>query len=155
MHFRAPLTRNPKTPKPEPPKLCAQRLNPCTQAFVLCVQPPDLRVQPTRPRSDKVRSTTRDAFRVGRGGFSVEGDRLTLALDVGDLRGPRLSAVRFGVFRLRAEVDRLRAKGKPLRVGSGPLQARVGNVAGGGGGWSIGRRVRTCRGVFRNSPTGQ
>jgi hypothetical protein len=24
-----------------------------------------------------------------------------------------------------------------------------------GGGWGVGRRVRACRGVFRNSPTGQ
>jgi hypothetical protein len=112
---------------------------------VLCVQPPDLRVQPSRPRSDKVRNTARDAFSVGREGFSVAGDRLTLALDVEDPRIPRLSALRFGVFRLHAWVDRLRAKvaglrakGKPLRAGSGRLQARVENFAGGSGGVASG-----------------
>jgi hypothetical protein len=95
----------------------------------------------SRPCSDKVRSVVRDAFSVDREGFSVAGNRLTLASGGEDLRTPRLSALRFGVFRLRAWVDRLRAKvaglcakGKPLRAVSGPLQARVVNVAGGGGG---------------------
>jgi hypothetical protein len=133
-------SRDPKTPKPEPPKPCAQRPNRCTQGFVLCAQPLDLRVRPSRPRSGKVRSIVRDAFRVGREGFPVARNRLTLTLDVGDLRGPRLSALRFGVFRLRAGLNRLRAKvaglrakGKPLRAVSRPLRARVGSIAGSGG----------------------
>jgi hypothetical protein len=131
---------------------------------MLSVQPPDLRTQPSRPRSGKVRSIVRDAFRVGREGFPVAGNRLTLALDVEDLRTPRLSALRFGVFCLRAGVDRLRAKvaglrakGKPLRAEPGRLQARVENVAGGssgGGEWGGCRCVRAFRGVFRIIPTG-
>lgn len=83
---------------------------------MLCVQSSNLRVQPSRPRSDEVRSVVRDAFRVGHEGFSLASDGLTLALAVADPHTPRLPAVRFGVFRLRAEVDRLHAKVAGLRT---------------------------------------
>jgi hypothetical protein len=144
---RSALSRSqPQNSQAQIPKPWARRPNHCTQDFMLCVHPPDLRVQPPRPRSDKVRSVAHDAFRVGRESFSVAGNRLTLALDVGDLRTPRLSALRFGISRLRAGVDRLRAKVaglraklKPLRVVSRPLQVRVGTSPAEVAGWRVGR----------------
>ena len=101
---------------------------------MLSVQPPDPRVQPSRPRSDKVRSVACDAFRGGHEGFSVAGNRLTLALAIDGLRTSRLSTLRSGVFRLRAWVDRLHAKVAGLRAKRKPLLARVEDFASGSSG---------------------